>query len=87
MKGSVCELIRRSSEQELLNFVLHGVDLRGQGAVGIAQDGSRHDVTGDTACPTKVSLLANVDVGDVLILKLGRVRHLPCPRTGVADGG
>ena len=37
-----------------------------KGTLGVAEDGGRHDVTGDTASTAEISLLRHVDVDDVL---------------------
>lgn len=55
------------SQKELLDLVLHLVDLRLELGVGVVQDDGGDDVSGDTAGAAEVGLLANVHVGDVLV--------------------
>ena len=54
------------SEQHLLDLVLHLLDLGVKTAVSVAEDSRGNDVAGHTAGAAEISLLANVDVGNVL---------------------
>ena len=55
------------SQEQLLDLVLHFVDLGLQGAVLGMQDSGCDDVARYAASTTEVGLLGHVDVGDVLV--------------------
>ena len=56
------------SEQELLDLVLHLVDLSLELRLVVVEDDCSHDVSADSAGSSEVGLLSNVHVGDVLVL-------------------
>ena len=56
-----------SSEEELLDLVLHLLDLGVQAGVGVTEDSASNDVTAHTASAAEVSLLRHVNVGNVLL--------------------
>ena len=53
----------------MFNLVLHFVDLGLEATVGDFKNACSHDVSGNSAGPAKVGLLANINVGDVLKLE------------------
>ena len=58
----------KCSQQELLNLVLHLLDLASDWALSGVENGDGDDVTGHAACSSEVRLLAYVNVRDVFVL-------------------
>ena len=56
------------SEKDLLNHVLHLIDLGLLLRVGMAQDDGGYDGSGNTAGTAQVGLLGHVNVGDIHVL-------------------
>ena len=54
------------SEEELLDLVLHFLNLGLEATTGVSKDGAGNDVSADTACASEIGLLGDVNVWDVL---------------------
>lgn len=54
------------SQEELLDLVLHGGNLREQTTVGVSEDSGSHDGSRYTASATEIILLFNVNVRHIL---------------------